>query len=387
MRIGIEAQRLFRAKKHGMDVVALESIKALQQANSDHQFVVFVRPGEDSACISPSENVSIVEIPALSYADWELFKLPAAAEKHKVDILHCTSNTAPLGLTIPLVVTVHDIIYLEKSLAEMKSASFYQRMGQVYRKWNVPQVVHHADRVITVSEFERDTINRKISGIDHKLDVVYNGVSDRFFNFVPPWKRLDLKRRYGLPESYVLFLGNTDPKKNAANVLLAYAEYAANNPDHLPLVVADFDLDRIRQILTPAGYQHVMPSILQIGYVSPADMPLLYAGATVFLYPSLRESFGLPIIESMAASTPVITSDCASMPEVAGNAAILVDPEAPSHLAQMIRILVHDEALRTELRHRGRARARGFTWTNTATKLIEVYEEAASKSSRYRRAC
>ena len=386
MRIGIEAQRLYRPNKHGMDMVALESIKALRKIDSDNEYVVFTRPGEDSACLSSGGNVEVVELPGISYADWEQVRLPRAAKQHGVDLLHCTSNTAPIWSPVPLVVTVHDIIYMEKSLSSMKSASAYQRMGHVYRRWNVPQVMHNAECVITVSEFERGRIQDRVPGIGHKLEVVHNGVSERFFDFVPPWKRLDVRRRYNLPASYLLFLGNTDPKKNTENVLRAYAEYARSVPTPLPLVVADLPEDRIEHVLNEVGHPRLRRLIHKLGYVSPSEMPLLYGGATAFLYPSLRESFGLPIIEAMAASTPVITSARASMPEVAGDAALLVDPEKPSHIAQMIRLLADDVSLRNALRQRGRERARKFSWFSAADQLRSIYSNVLAGETDVRRA-
>ena len=380
MRIGIEAQRLYRPTKHGMDMVALESIQALRKIDTENEYVIFTRPGEDESCLKPGGNVEVVRLPALSYADWEQVQLPRAVRKHGVDLLHSTSNTAPMCVSVPLVVTVHDIIFMEKSMSSMRSASAYQRLGHVYRRLNVPQAMAQAERVLTVSEFERDRIADRVPGIGPKLDVVHNGVAERFFDFVPPWKRMEFRRRYNLPAAYLLFLGNTDPKKNTENTLRGYAEYAVSVPNPLPLVVADLEEERILKILTEAGLERAAGHIQRLGYVSPVDMPLLYAGATVFLYPSLRESFGLPIIEAMASSAPVITSARASMPEVAGNAAMLVDPDAPQHIAQMIRILVDDVTLRNALRQRGKQRARSFSWYAAADKLRTIYREVLADS-------
>ena len=377
MRIGIEAQRLYRPNKHGMDMVALESIKALRKIDPDNQYVVFTRPGEDRACLKPGGNLEIVEIPAVTYADWEQIKLPRAVREQEVDLLHSTSNTAPFRVSVPQVVTVHDIIFMEQSLSTMKTASTYQRLGHVYRRWNVPQVMQRADRVITVSEFERDRIQDRIPGIAGKLEVVHNGVSERFFDFVPPWKRMEVRRRLQLPREYILFLGNTDPKKNTANVIRAYAKYAASEPKPLPLFVADLPQERIDAVLAEGGHENVKGFIHRLGYIHPTDMPHLYGNATLFLYPSLRESFGLPIIEAMAASTPVITSTRASMPEVAGSAAMLVDPERPEDIARMISILVSDVSLRNALRLRGRDRARKFSWYSAANQLRTIYAEVA----------
>lgn len=379
MRIGISAQRLFRAKKHGMDIAALESIKALRKIDTDNEYVVFARPGEDRECLRPGGNLEVVELPAVTYADWEQLKLPKAVKDYGVELLHSTANTAPIRVDVPQVITVHDIIFLEQTLSAMKSASTYQRLGHVYRRWNVPHVMESADRVITVSEVERQRIQDQIPGIANRLEVVSNGVSDRFFDFVPPWKRTEIRRRLNLPKDYLFFLGNTDPKKNTRNVLHAYAAYAASEPCPIPLVVADLCEERIDSILEEGGFSRHRKLIHSLGYVDQRDMPLLYSNATVFLYPSLRESFGLPIIEAMAASTPVITSSRSAMPEVAGNAALFVDPDSPKDLARMISILVGDVSLRNTLRQRGLNRARSFSWYSAADQLRAIYTEVLDR--------
>lgn len=373
MRIGIEAQRLFRAKKHGMDVVALESIRAIQQIDSSNEYVIFARPGADISCLQPARNTTVIFVSGVSYADWEQVHLPNAVRKSGVDILHCTSNTAPLNCPVPLVVTIHDIIYLEKTVSGMETASFYQRMGHLYRRWNVPLIARHANQIITVSEYEKQRIREHLPGVSHKLDVVYNGVGEQFCSAPTDSKRTEIRRKYGLPDTYILFLGNTDPKKNTLGTIRAFIEYAASTPEHIPLVIVDYEIEKIQKCLKQGGHPELADSIYQVDYVSPTDMPVLYSLATLFLYPSLRESFGLPILESMAASTPVITSDRTSMPEVAGSAAVLVDPERPEDIAQMIRILTTDVALQSVLIERGIERAANFSWKSTANSLRSIY--------------
>lgn len=380
MRIGISAQRLFRPNKHGMDIAALETIIALRKIDSENEYVVFTRPDEDRECLRPGGNLEVVELPAVTYADWEQLKLPKAVKDFGVELLHSTANTAPIRIDVPQVVTVHDVIFLEQTLSGMRTASTYQRLGHIYRRWNVPHVMETADRVITVSEVERQRIRDRIPGVANRLEVVSNGVSERFFQFVPPWKRTEIRRRLNLPREYLLFLGNTDPKKNTPNVLRAYAEYAASEPAPIPLVVADLSEERIDSILAEGGYSQLRQFIHRLGYVKPSDMPLLYSNATAFLYPSLRESFGLPIIEAMAASTPVITSSRSAMPEVAGNAALFVDPANPKDLSRMISILVGDVSLRNTLRQRGLDRARGFSWYAAADQLRSIYAKVLKRN-------
>ena len=159
MIIGIEAQRIFRTKKHGMDMVALELIRNLQRIDQKNEYVIFVKPDEDRQVIKESANFRIVELGGGPYPIWEQIALPRAAKKMGCDILHCTSNTAPVFSRVPLVITLHDIIYLESISLLKKGGTWYQKLGNMYRRWVVPPVVKKAKKVITVSHFEKDRIN------------------------------------------------------------------------------------------------------------------------------------------------------------------------------------------------------------------------------------
>lgn len=154
MRIGIEAQRIFRKNKHGMDFVVLQEIKELQKLDTKNEYFVFVAPGEDR-CIEDSKNVHIIVIGGRFYPIWEQYSLPKAIKEVNIDILHCTSNTAPIRCNAPLILTLHDIIFLEPR--DKTNHSFYQNMGWFYRRLVVPHILKKCRRIITVSDFERIT--------------------------------------------------------------------------------------------------------------------------------------------------------------------------------------------------------------------------------------
>ena len=152
MKIGIEGQRLFRKKKHGMDMVALELIKNLQEIDHKNEYVIFVKPDEDDTCIPDAPNFKVVElISKWGYPGWEQIALPKAAFQEGCDVLHCTSNTGPLFCKVPLVTTLHDIIYLESISLFKKEGSWYQKLGNMYRRYFVPPVIKKSKKVITVS--------------------------------------------------------------------------------------------------------------------------------------------------------------------------------------------------------------------------------------------
>ena len=177
MRIAIEAQRIFRKKKHGMDFVVLEMLRELQQIDHENEYYVFVSPGEDR-CLESTPHMKVVELHMPSYPLWEQVALPLAVKRCGAELLHCTSNTAPIFSPVPLIVTLHDIIFLEKRHGT--TTSWYQKMGWYYRRWNVPRILPSCRKVITVSHFERDNILRATGLAEDKVLTIYNGYSQHF---------------------------------------------------------------------------------------------------------------------------------------------------------------------------------------------------------------
>ena len=372
MRIGIEAQRIFRKEKHGMDMMALELIKNLQKLDEVNDYYIFVNPGEDDSVIQPKRNFKIVALSKSPYPIWEQILLPKAIKDYKVDILHCTSNTAPLNLQIPLILTLHDIIYLEKM--DWKSGSWYQRLGNLYRRWNVPRIVNKAARILTVSKFEEKRIRRHFNLAQGKVDVVYNGIG-KHFQLLDAEQVEKKRNKVALPDQYFLFLGNTDPKKNLSGLIQALKILKEECELTIPCVITDLSDDVLLPILKEMDAEDLRDHLYLTGYIRNSNMPLLYNNALFFLYISLRESFGLPILEAMACGCPVITSNTSSMPEIAGDAALLVDPTDPEAIANTIRILIRKEDVRSSLREKGLARPSLFSYTSRVKRIINIYKE------------
>lgn len=371
MRIGIEAQRIFRPRKHGMDVVAIELIKNLQQIDADNQYVVFSRNGAKDDTIQATSNFRLEQFSSLTYADWEQVHLPKSIKKNKLDILHCTANTAPLFTQVPLVLTLHDIIYLEN--VDFKGTA-YQNIGNLYRRWLVPKIVKKAALVLTVSQFEKENIQKRLRLADDKVQVLYNGVSARFNANYAPEQVEAFRRKYNLPAQYVMFLGNTAPKKNTMNVIKAFVDFCLSAKSEMQLVLLDYKKELVEKTLEELKQPSLINRFVFPGYVPHNEIPLMYNAATVFLYPSLRESFGLPILEAMACGVPVITSITSSMPEVAGDAALLVDPLQYKEIAVAMHNLATNEDLRESLKKKGLERAKQFTWRSSAEQLLSIYE-------------
>ena len=372
MKIAIEAQRIFRRNKHGMDMVVLEAIRELQRIDTKNEYYIYVSPGEDR-CLHSSERVHIIELKCPSYPLWEQVALPLAVRKLKPDILHCTSNTAPLFCNVPLVLTLHDIIFLEKR--QHSSNSLYQEMGWHYRRWNVPRILSKCKRIITVSKYECKRIREALHLPEKQIVPVYNGFSSRF---KPLQETASITKKYIKNPSYLFFLGNTDPKKNVARTLKAYSIYRAKSSQKLPLLIADFSEKALDIILKQENIEHIKPHLSFPGYISHTDLPALYSGAFAFLYTSLRESFGIPMLEAMASGTPVLAANTSAMPEVAGEEALLANPMDVEDIAKKLLELENNPTLYEAQVRYGLERVKQFSWEQTARSMLSIYEQVYS---------
>ncbi|RNC90310.1 MAG: glycosyltransferase family 1 protein [Allomuricauda sp.] len=360
-----------------MDMVALELIKNLQKIDQVNEYVIFVKPDADNTCIPEAPNFKVVELSSkFGYPGWEQIELPKAAYKEGCDVLHCTSNTGPIFCKVPLVTTLHDIIYLESVSIFKKEGTWYQKLGNMYRRFFVPPVIKRSRKVITVSNYEKNRINNFFGFNDNRLTAIYNGVGDHFKKVTDKLTLQSIKKEFELPDNFFFFLGNTDPKKNTIGVLKAFAEFNSFYPDQYKLVMLDYDETELQRLLASINAPELRKLIHLAGYVPNVKLPSIISQATIFLYPSLRESFGIPILEGMACGIPVITSNTSSMPEVAGtDAALIIDPFNPKEIAQAMRNLVEDKMLANVLAEKGIERAKNFSWKVMAQNVLELYED------------
>lgn len=368
MKIAIEAQRIFRTNKHGMDFVALESIRELQKIDHENEYYIFVSPGDDH-CLDETENVHVIEVKCPTYPLWEQVALPNAIAKIKPDLLHCTSNTAPVNCPVPLVLTLHDIIFLEPRQGGNKS--WYQNMGWYYRRMVVPRILPKCKKIITVSHFECNRIQNVLHLPEEQITAIYNGYSR---HFQPLSDISPVTHKYINSNDYLFFLGNTDPKKNVPRTLKAYSLYLTRSEKKRPLLIADLNEDKLDEILREQHIEEIKPYLSYPGYIPNTDLAYLYNGAFAFLYTSLRESFGIPMLEAMACGTPVIAGKISAMPEIAGEEGILVNPSNEMEIANKLIQLEEDNNYYQKQVAYGLDRAKHFSWENTARCLMDIYQ-------------
>lgn len=368
MRIAIEAQRLFRKNKHGIEIAAHELIRALQALDKVNEYFIFVKDGEDE-CLVSKDNFHVVKLPDANYAWWEQAILPAEVKKYNVDLLHCTGNTAPVRKTVKTLLTIHDIFFT--SFANIKGSS-YQMAGNLYRKLIFPSLASY-DHLVTVSETEKKNIVQKLGINANKIDVIYNGVNPMFRPMKDEAALQAVKEKYALPENFVLFFANTAPKKNTERALDAFNQLVRKDPS-IHLVVTDPSGSYVKGLLESVKADALKEHVHILDYVIHTDLPAMYNLATCFLFPSVEESFGLPIVEAQACGTPVISSNISAMPEIARDGALLVDPFDINEITSAIGKLWLDEKCRETLIQKGFNNVKRFDWNKTALQIQLLYQ-------------
>lgn len=341
--------------------------------DKENEYVIFVRKDVDNKCIQETANFKILEISAGSFPEWEQIRLPQAIKKEKIDILHCTANTAPLFTSVPTVLTLHDIIFLEETKF---IGNYYQNIGNIYRRIILGRVIKQIKKVLTVSNSEKTQILNHLKIDPTKLSVVYNAV-DKSFKKMATSETEPIRHKYKLPNKFILFFGNSAQKKNSLETIKGYLEYFQTGIEpKLPLVVAGAFEGYLHKVLDLLNLSpETRSNIILTGYIPFIEQPAIYNLASVFLYTSKRESFGLPILESMACGTPVITSQTSSMPEIAGDAAHMIDPDDKITIALGISKVLSDTNYRQGLIQAGFTRIKKFSWENSARELLKIYEE------------
>ena len=378
MRIGLNLLFLVPGETGGMEVYARELIPRLVAAAPQHRFTAFVNRETKRANDGPwGELIGMVTVPVdatsrIHRVRAEQLLLPIAARRQRVDLLHSLASTAPGSGPYRRVLTIHDLIY----------ATIPETHPGV-RAWGmralVPFAARRSHRIITDSRATADDVERLI-GIDpSKIDVVALGVGTTLR--AAPMDDQNLRERLGCGPDRELMLTVSAklPHKNLRRLLGAMALIERNRRPLL--VLPGYATPHEQELRARAAELGIEADVRFLGWISAAELEGLYAAASGFVFPSLAEGFGLPVLEAMARGVPVACSARGSLAEVAGDAARLFDPESEPAIADAIRDLLGDAALGDRLRQAGRARAAQFTWSATADGTLASYERALSAAA------
>jgi glycosyltransferase involved in cell wall biosynthesis len=376
IKIGIDA-RFTVHNRRGIGNYTLNLIRGLAEIDSHNEYILYIDKDDSENILPKQDNFKIKKLLPSNYLVWEQFVLPMQVKKDGVDILHCTGNTAPIFISrsIKIVLTICDVMYLKKYSELPKSVSCYQRIGRLYRKLIVPRTISHVSMVLTISDFSKEDILKHIPQLDKdRIKVVYLAANEGFGQINKISDLQKIKNKFGIDCDYILILGATDPRKNIELAIKTFIELKKESKiDEKLLIIGvpDWRRTRFYSIIRESPFAE---DIIFAEFVFEDELALLYRGASMFLYPSLYEGFGMPILEAMICGTPVITSNVTSIPEIAGDAAFLINPNNAEELKKSMLKLLNDESLRNKLVQRGFERAPKFSWRKTAVETLAIYE-------------
>ena len=369
MRIGIDARKLH---DFGIGTYIRNLLRHLARLDHDTDYVLLCRGEDQQPLTELGPNFRAVVEKSANYSLSEQLNIPRALRREKVTLFHAPHYILPPLVSCRSVVTIHDCIHL------MFPQYLPNRFAFAYARTSMALAARRATRIMTVSESSKRDIMRFFGTPSEKIDVIYNAYDLRFAAEPRAEDVERVRERFQLHDEFVLYAGNVKPHKNLERLIEAFHVLRTSGFDQLKLVLIGDEISKYTA-LRRAVHQHQLHKYVRfLGYMPETTLAVMYRLAGVFVFPSLYEGFGLPPLEAMASGTPVVTSNVSSLPEVAGDAAVLVDPYHPEAIADGIRRVLTDPQLRAELKLKGLARARQFSWETSARRVRDIYREVAA---------
>jgi len=376
VRIGINA--LAAENKSGTGRYATELLRHLARADSDNEYVVVIH--EDSplcADLKRFHNVHLRRQPRRSRLGriwWEYRRLPALIARQRLNVFHAPAFILPSRCPVPSVATIHDLVF-------MRYPETFGYLRRNYFHWAIPRSAYQAARVIADSEATRRDLMDLLQVVPDRIRVVPLGVGEEFFEPARPEAVEQARATLGLPERYILTVGTIEPRKNLVRLIEAYDAAKQRLKRQCPaLVLVGRKGWKYDEVFSRIAALRLGGDVIWSDFVSDESVRAVYQRATAFVCLSFHEGFGLPLLEAMASGVAVIASDRSSLPEIVGDAGILVDPMDVGAVGEALVGLVKNNDRRADLAERGRARARQFSWELTARATRTIYGEVGSGS-------
>ncbi len=358
--IGIDGSRLTLGERTGTETYSFQLLKAIAENHPASPIRVYLNSAETPLFVPSQFDYVHMAWPRLwthARLSWEMIRRPPG-------VLFVPSHVIPAWHPHS-VVTIHDLGYIHEPDA-------HPAKQRQMLEWTTRWSYRAASKIIAISRSTKKDLIDHYQVPESKIQVIHHGISPTFARATSA-EVADLKNALNLPDHYVLFVGTIQPRKNIARIAAAMVQLEAAGLPHKLVITGKTGwlAGEVERELASTGRPDL---ILRIGYVADGDLPALYSGADVFCFPSLYEGFGLPVLEAMACETPVVTSNRSSLPEISGDAALLVDPTSVDEIsASLIRVLT-DQDERARLTAAGLKRSRNFTWSRTANETLELLE-------------
>jgi glycosyltransferase involved in cell wall biosynthesis len=369
VRIAIDARKL---RDYGIGTYVRNLLRHLSRLDSTTDYVLLCRPSDCEMVEELGENFRAVAEPSPAYSVREQLNVPVDLRREGIDLFHAPHYVLPALTPCKSIVTIHDCIHLRFP------QYLPSRLSYAYARASLWVAAHRSARVLTVSEASKRDILRYFRVPERKIDVIYNAIDERFGETPSPEEVERVRERYQLNDPYVLYAGNIKPHKNLERLIEAFHALRRQGFEHVKLLIIGDEISKYATLRRAVHRYKLHKHVRFFGFVPDRTLAVLYRLAGVFVFPSLYEGFGLPPLEAMASGTPVITSNVSSLPEVVGDAALLIDPYDSDALADAMARVLTDKALQDDLRRRGFARVREFSWERSVRRIREIYEEVLS---------
>lgn len=382
MKIGIDARFLTHPQKGGFKTYTENLVAALAQVDVDNEYVLYLDrpplPHTKLPC-QPNFSARIVsgQIPMVGLPWREQVGLTRQIVKDRVDLLHSPCLTAPLRLTCSLVVTIHDMIwFFPEKFSRGNTWSVRRKLMEWYYHWIPQYAAKNASAIITVSQAAKESIEELLGLDDNRIFITHEATSPLFRRVNDDQQIESVRCKYRLPPEFILAIGSADPRKNIKTLVQAYALLPAEFQSRFRLVIVWTHSFLAAELTRYIESLHLTERVQFLEQVPNEDLVLIYNAATLFVFPSLYEGFGLPVLEAMACGTPVVAANNSSIPEIADEAALLVDAQDPRMMAETMRLALCDRTLRATLTQKGLERVKNFSWEKCARATINVYRQA-----------
>lgn len=373
MRIAIDVRKLH---DYGIGTYIRNLVTHLHRLDSTTEYILLCKPDDQTFASGLGENFRLVSQPAGPYSISEQIRIPIQLKREAIDLFHAPHYTLPALTPCRSIVTIHDCIHLRFP------QYLPNRLAHGYARAALWTATHRSDRVLTVSEASKQDILTFFDIPADKITVIPNAIDDCFF-VQPPDKNIErIRERYQLQAPFLLYVGNVHPHKNLERLLDAFYKVRSLGHDDLTLLIIGDDITRYAKLRRAVHRYQLHRYVRFLGFVPNETLRVLYHLARAFVFPSLYEGFGLPPLEAMASGTAVVTSNVSSLPEVTGDAAILVDPHSQDAIAGGICRVLEDNVFREELVTKGQARAKQFSWDRSIQHTLEIYRETLLSNQR-----